>query len=133
MLIDNFRSYLDSRNIQSTPFGEGNTSLSFTNNGLHYIFDAPGASDPYFFRLLLPGVEQATVDNVQFLQQKALRLSSEKKVAKAYILGNSVWISADCFVYGDSNINQLFERVIYLLEQSINSYRNDSNQTEGER
>ena len=48
------------------------------------------------------------------------------KVAKAIVLlDGNVWISAEQFVYCNENINQLFERMIGLLEVFIYDFRKE--------
>lgn len=117
-----FQSYLSSIGVNVK---EGNdTTISFENNELQYLFMVDNA-DPYYFRLLLPNVVSVSEENKSKITQLVTASNAKFKVAKAIILNDNVWISAEQFVYSKDNINDLFNRVLHLLETFIGDFRKE--------
>ena len=118
-----FQKYLSSINAEDIELENG--SISFKRNGLYYLF-LFDMKDPFYFRLTLPNVINVTKDNKDRIFNAINTVNLNFKVAKAIVLlDGNVWISAEQFVYCNENINQLFERMIGLLEVFIYDFRKE--------
>lgn len=122
-MLSAFKKYLNIKGIDIQK--EDDITISFTFNGLFYIF-VHDKNDPYYFRLILP--------NVLHIQEKGNRSSildrindgnTKFKVAKSLIINDNVWISIEQFVYSMERINDLFERSLILLQTYINDFREE--------
>ena len=118
-----FQSYLSSIGVNVK---EGNeTTISFENNGLQYLF-MTDKDDPYYFRLLLPNIVSISKENESKIISIINSSNAKFKVAKAIILNDKVWISVEQFVYSkDNTINDLFNRALHLLETFIKDFRKE--------
>lgn len=118
-----FQKYLSSINAEDIELENG--SISFKRNGLYYLF-LFDKKDPFYFRLTLPNVINIAKDNKDRIINAINTVNLNFKVAKAIVLlDGNVWISAEQFVYCNENINQLFERMIGLLEVFIYDFRKE--------
>lgn len=118
-----FQKYLSSINAEDIELENG--SISFKRNSLYYLF-LFDKKDPFYFRLTLPNVINIAKDNKDRIINAINTVNLNFKVAKAIVLlDGNVWISAEQFVYCNENINQLFERMIGLLEVFIYDFRKE--------
>lgn len=119
-LFQKYLSYINAEDIELE-----NGSISFKRNGLYYLF-LFDKKDPFYFRLTLPNVINIAKDNKDRIINAINTVNLNFKVAKAIVLlDGNVWISAEQFVYCNENINQLFERMIGLLEVFIYDFRKE--------
>lgn len=121
MILDDFISYLDKNGLKYVSYKESGT-LSFSLNNLNYLFQWQ-ERDPNYFRIALPNIESAPISNdrMNFINQ----LVASFKVAKAITMEDgNLWLVAETFVYSSDNVDSLFARMIYLLGQIIDEYRN---------
>lgn len=117
-----FQSYLASIGVNVK---EGNdTTISFENKGLQYLFLTDN-TDPYYFRLILPNIANISEENRSKITQIINTSNSKFKVAKTIILDDKVWVSVEQFVYSTENINDLFHRALQLLETFIGDFRKE--------
>lgn len=114
-----FQNYLSSKGIN---FTNGNSVISFENNGLQYLF-AYDETDPYYFRLLLPNVVNIDDTNEHIVNEAMNELNLNFKVVKAVINNHAIWISVEQFVYSHDNISELFNRSVSILDAFINAFR----------
>lgn len=121
MILDDFISYLDKNGLKYVSYKESGT-LSFSLNNLNYLFQWQ-ERDPNYFRIALPNIESAPISNdrMNIINQ----LVASFKVAKAITMEDgNLWLVAETFVYSSDNVDSLFARMIYLLGQIIDEYRN---------
>ena len=121
MILDDFISYLDKNGLKYVSYKESGT-LSFSLNNLNYLFQWQ-ERDPNYFRIALPNIESAPISNdrMNIINQ----LVASFKVAKAITMeDDNLWLVAETFVYSSDNVDSLFARMIYLLGQIIDEYRN---------
>ena len=77
---------------------------------------------PYYFRLSLPNVDSEMTNDIQRI---AMELNAQYKVAKVIEMpDHHVWIIAEAFVYSFDKIEALFSRMVFLLSNVIDEYRN---------
>ena len=120
-MLSAFKKYLNIKGINIQK--EDDITISFTYNGLFYIF-VHDKSDPYYFRLILPNVLHVQADRHTILDK--INDGNEKfKVAKSVIINDNVWISVEQFAYSMERINDLFERSLILLQAYINDFREE--------
>ena len=116
--------FLASKGASSIDFKD--ERVSFTLNGLNYIF-VHDNSDKYYFRLILPNIYTITDDKED--KSRCLdiinELNRDFKVAKTFVIDNRIWVSVEQFAYSNENISLLFERCIYLLERIIRQFRDN--------
>lgn len=121
MILYDFISYLDKNGLKYSLYQESGF-LSFSLNNLNYLFQWQ-ERDPNYFRIALPNVENSPVinDRLSIINQLVARY----KVAKAITMNNgNLWLVAESFVYSWDNLDSLFARMISLLGQIIDEYRN---------
>lgn len=124
-MFEDFYKFLSSLNFDIT--NKSDDSIAFSHNGLNYLFVYDN-NDPYYLRLLLPNVI-----NVEDFKDKGDLNSvindynSKFKTVKLIIIGNSLWFAIEQFVYSkdDNSLNQLFSRIISVLETVILNFRSD--------
>lgn len=121
-MLSAFKNYLLHKGI--TIQKEGETTISFSNEGLNYIF-VFDKNDPFYFRLILPNVLRVN-DNRNEILDKINNENMKFKVAKSVIINNNVWISVEQFVYTFEKINNLFERSLMVLRTYINDFREET-------
>ena len=120
-ILEEFISYLDKNGLKYISYKESET-LSFSLNNLNYLFQWQ-ERDPNYFRFALPNIENAPIGNDRLAIINELIASF--KVAKAITIeGGNLWLVAETFVYSSENIESLFARMIFLLGQIIEEYRN---------
>lgn len=124
-MFEEFYKFLSSPNYDIT--NKSDDSIAFSYNGLNYLFVYDN-NDPYYLRLLLPNVI-----NVEDFKDKGNLndvindYNSKFKTVKLIIIDNSLWFSIEQFVYSKDNnsLNQLFSRIISVIETVIMNFRND--------
>lgn len=120
-ILDDFISYLDKNGLKYVSYKESET-LSFSLNNLNYLFQWQDR-DPNYFRIALPNIDNSPINNDR--QSIINQLIAGFKVAKAITMEDgNLWLVAETFVYSSENVESLFARMIYLLGQIIDEYRN---------
>jgi hypothetical protein len=120
-IFEEFISYLDKNGLKYVSYNQSET-LSFSLNNLNYLFQWQ-ESDPNYFRIALPNIENSPINNER--QAIINQLIAGFKVAKAITMDDgNLWLVAETFVYSSENLEKLFARMIYLLGQIIDEYRN---------
>lgn len=123
MLVE-FRNYLsllsDVSNVK-----EENDTISFEYKGLFFLF-VTDESDQYYIRLMLPNI--ATIENLKTgtdIHTVINEYNNKFKVVKVSLWDKSVWLSIEQFLYSKERANDLFTRVISILEVVINDFRHE--------
>ena len=124
-MLELFKKYLSSIKVEGIKEDKETDSISFKRDDLNYLF-LFDKKDPFYFRLMLPNVINITDENRESIAKAINKVNTGFKVAKIIVFsGDKVWISAEQFVYCNENINQLFERIIGLLEEFIYDFRKE--------
>lgn len=97
-------------------------SISFTYNNLFFIF-IHEKNDSNYVRLILPGI--AKKDNISNIDEVLNKYNSEYKVLKMTILNNNILFSVEQFIYSKERVNEMFARMINVLEFAINNFRSE--------
>lgn len=115
MIKETFESFLNENNISYEYVASD--IISFSYKELNFIFAIDTADDNYV-RILLP---KTTVkkDKAKYTTDKLIELSYNLKVAKFQLIDDSVWISAEAFVFSAENIAILYQKLIDLLVFAI--------------
>ena len=119
-IFEEFISYLDKNGLKYVRYKESET-LSFSLNKLNYLFQWQ-ERDPNYFRIALPNIENLPISNEKLTIVN--QLIAGFKVAKAITMDDgNLWLVAETFVYSSENLENLFARLIFLLGQIIEEYR----------
>lgn len=119
-IFEEFISYLDKNGLKYVRYKESET-LSFSLNNLNYLFQWQ-ERDPNYFRIALPNIENLPISNEKLTIVN--QLIAGFKVAKAITMDDgNLWLVAETLVYSSENLENLFARLIFLLGQIIEEYR----------
>ena len=124
-IIDTFTVYLNKQSGITNIRHQDGHSIYFDKDNLHFYFYHDYASDPYYFRLMLPVVDNITDANKNALLERCVKVSTNYKVGKAIVLNNNqIWFSVEEFIYdiGD-NVSLLFDRMLLILQLMFKSYK----------
>jgi hypothetical protein len=99
--------------------------ISFIYNRLFYIFIYE-ASDPNYVRLILPGI--AAVSEIKNIENVLNEYNSNYKAIKMTTLNENILLSVEQFIYSEERVNEMFARMINVLESAINNFRSEYQQ-----
>lgn len=130
-ILNSFISFAEeSSDIQITQKRIEEGIVFFDKGPLHLYFQAED-KDPNFFRMLLPIDGEVEKGNMDSLYKRYVEISTDVKVGKVIIVKNKVWLSVEQFTYDtDSDMTQLFRRMMGVLEYMFNEYKNEDGTTE---
>ena len=115
MIKETFESFLNENNI-SYEYVESDI-IAFSYKELNFIF-AIDTTDDNYVRIILPKTTEIK-DKAKYTTDKLITLNSNLKVAKFEIIEDSVWISAEAFVFSVENIAILYQKLIDMLVFAI--------------
>ena len=119
-MITDFTHFLSSMGIEPKEITD--ETISFEYNGLSYLF-VSDKSDPYYIRLILPNIENINNANEINVYKNINQYNNKFKAVKMSVVGNSIWLSIEQFLYSRENSNNLFFRLMKILETVITDYR----------
>lgn len=123
-MIQTFQNYLANRGITSTFLDPAQTLLSFQQNDINFLFSYRRNQDPTYVRIMIPNIGTLDTENNQEVM-RICQLTSEYKVGKFIIEeDNQIWIVAEAFLYIQSDHVRLFDRLLSVLTDMFNEYRN---------
>ena len=121
---DRFFTYISKRPGVANLVQQGGISFNFDLNSLHYYFYYDAANDPYYFRIMLPIVDNVTIENKNSILEKCSIISTEFKVGKTIVFNEQVWFSTEVFIYdAGEGLSLLFDRMITILQLMFERYR----------
>lgn len=123
-MITDFTHFLSSIGI--VPQNTTDETISFEYNGLSFLF-VSDKSDPYYMRLILPNIENIDNANEIDVYKKINHYNNKFKAIKMSVVENSIWILVEQFLYSRENANNLFLRLMKILETVITEYRKYQN------
>ena len=89
--------------------------MKFKYQGAQFVM-LTDEEDPYYLQIIMPNVYE--VDrNRRFVLEAINTIMKERKVLKAHIEKNRVWLSIEMFIDTTPEINIFFERCINILYQ----------------
>lgn len=115
IIKETFESFLNENNINYDYVASD--IISFSYKELNFIF-AIDTTDDNYVRILLPKTTE-TKDKAKYTTDKLIALNSNLKVAKFEMIDDSVWISAEAFVFSIENISILYQKLIDMLVFAI--------------
>lgn len=119
-MIETFKNFLSAKGIIPTC---SENLLQFTYKKLNFAL-LTQASDPFYFTLILPNIYTITLENEQQTRTIMAELTATYKVAKFFAVNESVWLSAEQFVYSRENINALYDRLLSVLQDAYTEFNN---------
>lgn len=123
-MITDFTHFLSSMGIVSKDTTD--ETISFEYNGLSYLF-VSDKNDPYYIRLILPNIENINNADEIDVYKNINRYNNKFKAVKMSVVENSIWLSIEQFLYSRENSNNLFFRLMKILETVITEYRRGQN------
>ena len=115
MIKETFESFLNENNISYEYVASD--IISFSYKDLNFIF-AIDTTDDNYIRMLLPKTTEKK-NKAKYTTDKLITLNSNLKVVKFEMIDDSVWISAEAFVFSIENITILYQRLIDVLVFAI--------------
>lgn len=119
-MMTDFTHFLLSMGI--VPKDTTDETISFEYNGWSYLF-VSDKSDPYYIRLILPNIENINNANEIDVYKIINQYNNRFKAVKMRVVENSIWLSIEQFLYSRENSNNLFLRLMKILETVITEYR----------
>lgn len=119
-MIETFKNFLSTKGIIPTC---SENLLQFSYKNLNFAL-LTQASDPFYFTLVLPNIYTITSENEQPTRTIMAELTATYKVAKFFAVNESVWLSAEQFVYSRENINALYDRLLSVLQDAYTEFNN---------
>lgn len=123
-MITDFTHFLSSMGIVPKDTTDG--TISFEYNGLSYLF-VSDKNDPYYIRLILPNIENINNADEIDVYKNVNWYNNKFKAVKMSVVENSIWLSIEQFLYSRENSNNLFFRLMKILETVITEYRRGQN------
>lgn len=114
-----FIAFLKNKGIQYD--SPDNTLVTFSLDGLNFVFQYREAEDQQFIRLLLPKIEPFEQDRSDVFK-RMIDVATSIKLVKSVIINDEVWLSAEQFVVSTENVNLIFERLIDVLKLAYHNY-----------
>lgn len=108
--------------IGITPQKVSPNILRFEKEGLNFVFQGDLADDPSYYRLMLPDID-SDLDDMPSVYEKAVQISSSYKVGKCIVIEGKVWLTVEGFAYDAKSVTFLVARLINVLKDMINAYR----------
>lgn len=125
-MIQTFQNYLSNRGITSRILDQSQTLLAFQQNNINFLLSYQRNQDPFFIRIMIPNIGICNTGNALEML-KLCQLTSQYKVGKFVIEeNNQIWIVAEAFLYIQSDHVRLFDRLLSVLTDMFNEYRNSS-------
>lgn len=97
-------------------------TIAFEYKQLHY-YCVYTQQDPSYMRILLPRIDSIREGMTPEVYQKMLEFNASYKVAKITLMNNeSLWIAAEIFLTGTTNLSETIVRIVNLLYGMRNEY-----------
>lgn len=127
-MINELVQFLNSQDIESHYLNDEHTVLGFSTQGANFMFSYDASNDPTYISMIIPNIDRIPNPTPDILG-KLFRLTASYKVGKVTIeKEENVWLIADCFVYSRSNLEALVGRLISVLLDMLNDYRQNFNE-----
>ena len=91
----------------------GNLFFKFQMAGFLYVNND---EDKGFFQLLMPAIYDVTEDNRYAVLEAANEINTKMKVAKANIIGDSVWLACEILLDETPNVEDIMPRLLGILQ-----------------
>ena len=125
-MLNKVIQYLESINNNTAHYVNNNFNLlQFNVDGLNYLAEYNSDDDPSYFRIMLPYIDSFNDEMTNDSMDKMLRISTSYKVGKVILIDRSVWLSAEIFIGDKSTASVILPRMVYLLRDMLNAYRED--------
>jgi hypothetical protein len=76
--------------------------------------------------LILPGI--AAVSEIKNIENVLNEYNSNYKAIKMTTLNENILLSVEQFIYSEERVNEMFARMINVLESAINNFRSEYQQ-----
>lgn len=101
---------------------DGDGDVAFRREGRSY-FIAVSEQDPGFFTVVLPNIWP--IESEQERAQVLIavdRATAVTKVAKAYTLGDNVWIAVELFVSAPEDFKGVLARSLHSIDEAVRTF-----------
>lgn len=102
-------------------YKENDDLIRFNVNDLHFVCQF-FPNDPYFFRIILPCADNIHQEGIRDIIAK---MNNSYKVAKVIEVDNAPWIVGESFAYSNQNGELLIARLIQLLTEVFEAYKDE--------
>ncbi len=102
--------------------------VQFKREGFTY-FISVDENDPEFFGLMLPNIWEIESDEERLYALFACNeATANTKVAKAQVVGDNVWISAEVFLEKPDDFRKIIHRAFSAMDSALEKYVNTMRQ-----
>lgn len=119
-IIDILKDFFDVKEYEFLNIKK--TLLQFSIDERNYVAEYNKDDDPGFFRVLLPKIESIDEISIREVKDRMITITSLYKVGKAISINNEVWLSAEVFISSESNVLELFTRMLSVLNDMYKKY-----------
>ncbi len=127
-MIQRFKSFLSKELPDHTVESDKEEVLSFSHEGLRFMFISEAAR-PHYFRILLPGIYtiSPTAQDSEIIRLYRIidQMNAKYIVAKSFVIDNDIWIAVEQLAFSYNNIDSLFELCIEILLSVYNEYKKE--------
>lgn len=123
MMRQKLDEYLEENGIEAQC---DDNDVVFSINRLNYVCRF-FSDDPYYIQIMLPHIDQKSAHEVRDI---IADINRRFKVAKIIEVDDNPWIVADCFVYSIDKGKLLIGRMVRVLTDVYEEYRQLTSETE---
>lgn len=115
-----YTNVLDQIDVEGEVDGDGDIQFSYDDRS--YFLEV-NENDTEFYRLVLPNIWPIESELERLKVFKAVNeVNKTKKVAKAYITNDNVWITIELFIDKPDNFIGSFERQFKVINEAVKTF-----------
>lgn len=113
-IIERIREYLSEEGYRPKVDEDGD--IQFKAQGLT-LWCTGDKDDPQYFRIIMPNIYTVEGNRTKVLEA-INTVCRDRKVVKAFLVENSLWIAVELFASEDSNVGEYFDRLVNVVLQT---------------
>ena len=126
MNIQDYRDILSRIGINAQQDLTYQFRLNAMYRNLHFVFEHDNASDPFYFRIVLPVVAD-TVDGTVVSQETVNQFNVDFKATKIIQQGTQFHIVSEQYVFDYSTLESVVQRVVAIMGHEITQFHQTIN------
>lgn len=109
---DLVKEYLSSQGFRYEIDEDGDIRFKYEGTNLFFTVDN---KDPYFFRLIMPGIYQLE-GNKEKVLEAINTVTRNIKVLKAFLVDDYLWLAVEIFIDSTPELDDFFPRCVEILK-----------------
>ena len=94
-----------------------NNNIEFKFQMANFVY-IENDDDPDFFQLLMPNIFDVSEDNREIVLETINKVNQTMKVAKACIIGESVWLFFETILDNTPDVSDIIPRALRILQST---------------